>query len=303
MKWKPVVKRFGIGVAVVAGLVVAVALFQIVGFGRAAARTYDVPPFEMVASTDSAVLARGQHLAESLGQCFACHGEDLSGRLVEDLGPIGVIRAPNITRGSGGLGPEYSDSDFARAVRHGVATDGRSLLFMPTIEHNWWPDEDLIALVSYVRSVPPVDSSVDPPAMRPLGKILTQFGAMNFLSASMIDHGAPRNMAPAPAPTAQYGSYLARGCVDCHGERFSGGKMPGAPASLPIPLNLTPHETGLGSWTEDVFMQVLDTGIRPDGRTLDPFMPIAGLRAMNETERKALWAYLRTLEPLEFGNR
>ena len=50
-------------------------------------------------------------------------------------------------------------------------------------------------------------------------------------------------------------------------------------------------------------MSLLNTGIRPDGRRLDPFMPIATVQSANETEKRALWAYLRSLEPIAFGNR
>jgi hypothetical protein len=53
--------------------------------------------------------------------------------------------------------------------------------------------------------------------------------------------------------------------VGCHGERLSGGRIPGAPSSLPVPANLTPHASGLGGWSQETFVSVLDTGVRPDG--------------------------------------
>ena len=133
--------------------------------------------------------------------------------------------------------------------------------------------------------------------------MLNQFGVMALLSAETVDHDAPAEAAPAPELTARYGAFLARGCTGCHGERLSGGKIPGAPSSLAIPANLTPHETGLGDWTERQFFAVMDSGVRPDGRPLDAFMPIAGIQAMNETERRALWAYLRSVEPLGKAER
>ena len=201
------------------------------------------------------------------------------------------------------MGAGYTDGELARAIRHGIDSDSRSLLFMPTPEYNWWPDEDLAAVVSFVRSVPAVDSEMEPTVVRPLGKVLNQFGVMELLSAETVDHDAPPEAVPAPEPTARYGEFLARGCTGCHGERLSGGKIPGAPSSLATPANLTPHETGLADWTEDQFFDVMDSGVRTDGRRLDAFMPIAGIQAMNETERGALWAYLRSVTPLEFGNR
>ena len=303
MNWKRGLKWIGAGLLGVAGLVLVVGAAQIASFGRAAGVRYDVGPLAIEATLDSAALERGRHLAESIGGCLGCHGPELGGSLVDDIGPIGVIRAPNLTSGAGGVGAAYTDGELARAIRHGIDSDGRSLLFMPTPEYNWWPDEDLAAVVSFVRSVPDVDSQMEPALVRPLGKVLNQFHVMELLSAETVDHDAAPEAVPSPEPTARYGAFLARGCTGCHGERLSGGKIPGAPSSLAIPANLTPHESGLGDWTEEQFYNVVDSGVRPDGRRLDAFMPIAGIQAMNDTERGALWAYLRSVTPLEFGSR
>jgi hypothetical protein len=70
-----------------------------------------------------------------------------------------------------------------------------------------------------------------------------------------------------------------------------------------VPANITPHATGLLAATEADWNRLLDQGIKHDGKPLDPFMPIAMLRAMNETERAALWTFLRSLPPRPFGER
>ncbi len=70
-----------------------------------------------------------------------------------------------------------------------------------------------------------------------------------------------------------------------------------------MPLNLTVHETGLKGWTYDDFMAVVRDGKRKNGKELDPFMPVQTLRAMNETETRALFAYLQSLPPRPFGER
>ncbi len=300
MKERRVLRRVGMSVLALLGLLLIVAVYQFVSYGRAAASVYDVEPLQIVATTDPAVLERGRHLAESFGGCLGCHGPDLGGALVEDMGPIGRMEAPNIT--TGGVGANYSDGELARAIRHGIDFEGRSLLYMPTAEFNWWPTDDLIAVVSFVRSMPPVQSVSESAVVRPLGKLLSQFGVMQVLSAQTVDHDAPPEAVPDPEPTARYGAYIARGCMGCHGKHLSGGPIPGAPSSLATPANLTPHDTGLGSWTRADFEATLKTGVRPDGRTLDPFMPIASTQAMNEIELDALWAYLGSVEPLEFGN-
>lgn len=288
------------GVLLIAVLVAGVQIFR---FNRARAAVHEVPTPSIVASTDSAVIARGQHIASSFGGCFGCHGPELKGGRVEDIGPIGVINAPNLTRGKGGVGDHYTDQQLARTIRYGVRNDGRTLIWMPTEEHHWIPDEDLQAVVSFVRSVPPVDNDVPPASVKPLGMVLTSFGVVPTLSHEMIDESAPRETVPAPAPTAEYGAFLVRGCRGCHGEHLSGGRIPGAPASLPMPLNLTPHPTGLGGWTKEQFVTLLNTGVRPDGRKLDPFMPIGTTRAMNDTEKGAIWAYLQSIPARPEGER
>ena len=91
--------------------------------------------------------------------------------------------------------------------------------------------------------------------------------------------------------------------MGCHGENLSGGPIPGAPAALPTPANLTMHETGLADWTQEDFVKLLNTGVRPDASKVDPFMGITSTRAMNDVEKTALWEYLGSVEPMEFGGR
>jgi len=303
MNWKRLLKWLGATIVVVLTVILGVAGIQLLRFHRAAHFVYDIDPLPLFATSDSAVIQRGRHLAESLGNCLGCHGPDLGGALVDDIGPIGRVSAPNLTTGRGGVGSQYTDGELARAVRHGIGSDGRTLFYMPTPEHNWWPDSDVVAVVSFVRSMPPVDGAREPSTVLPFGRILDQFGVMQLRSAETVDHNVRPTELPDPEPTARYGAFLARGCVLCHGEEMSGGRIPGAPSTIPIPTNLTPHETGLAGWTEGQFFQLIDTGRRPDGTALDPFMPIGVLRAMNDIERRALWAHLRSLEPREFGSR
>jgi hypothetical protein len=70
-----------------------------------------------------------------------------------------------------------------------------------------------------------------------------------------------------------------------------------------IPLNLTPDATGLKGWTYDDFKRTLTTGVRKNGTMLDPMMPVASFKQLNDTELKALWLYLSALPPLPLGAR
>lgn len=278
----------------------ATLLYQVRSFDSAAREVWDVDAPAIAAVTDSSALARGEHVANALGGCTGCHGPDLSGGLVEDLGPIGIISAPNLTSGAGGVTSAYTDAELARAIRHGIRPDGTSLRFMPTKEHNWWPDADLQAVVSFVRSRPPVDHAPEPTRIGTLGKLLDRFGMFQILSAETVDHDAP----PATvvrAATAEYGSYLTIQCTSCHGDGLAGGKLPGAPAELPTPRNLTPHDTGLAGWSIEDFRRAVQEGTRPDGTELQDFMP--RFTAWDDVELQAAWAYLTSLEPREFGER
>ncbi len=63
--------------------------------------------------------------------------------------------------------------------------------------------------------------------------------------------------------------------------------------------NITPDpETGIGKWTEADFIRALRAGLTPDGRILDPFMPWGAFQQLTDPDLKALWAYLRTIQPI-----
>src|SRR5947199_393360 len=76
-----------------------------------------------------------------------------------------------------------------------------------------------------------------------------------------------------PALAPDYGQYLAdsAGCPSCHGPGLSGGKIPQAPPDTVPAANIT--SAGLGAWSEADFLKALRTGMRPDGRVLNTFMP------------------------------
>jgi cytochrome c553 len=276
--------------------------YQVMAFNRSMSKTYNIPPPNISRSTEAAVIERGKHLAESLGACATkdCHGHDLAGGELLDIGPLGIMVAPNIT--PAGRAAQYSDPEIARLILHGVKRDGKPVRFMMSQEINWLPDDDIQALISYVRSVPPVQKPDGEMKIGVLGKVLDRLDKIKLDVARRIDHEHRRN-APAPAPTAAYGAFIGQLCQGCHGEHYSGGPIPGAPPSIPIPKNITPHDTGIKKYSFDDFNKLLDTGIKKDGSKLDPFMPVEALSKMNETERQALWAFLQTIEPRPFGGR
>lgn len=275
---------------------------QCSAFDASMAKVYDVPVPNLSRSTDAAVIARGDHLVHSLAGCGVadCHGADLAGGHVVDIGPVGKMAAPNIT--GAGLGAAYSDGELARIIRHGIKKDGTSVRLMPAQDLSWLPDSEVVAIVSYLRTVPNVDRPNGTTSVGTLGKVLDRQGKFHWDVARMIDH-AKVESPPAPEPTAAYGTYLGRLCTGCHGEGLSGGPIPGAPPSIPTPLNLTPDKTGLGDWSYEDFDTLMKTGVRKNGGKLNPFMPVESWKNFDDTEMHALWSYLRTLKPTPFGNR
>jgi Cytochrome c len=299
---KRILMWLGIAVAVLVVSVGTYGFVQARSFNASMDKVYDFPLGTMVRSTDPSLIERGKHLSEAVAGCTTpdCHGADGGGGKQMSMGPLGMMAGPNIT--PSGMGALYSDGELARLIHHGVKKDGRSLLFMPAQDVCWLPDADVLAIISYVRSLPAVDKPNGPIQLGFLAKVLDRAEMLPIDVARHLDHESA-GKGPIPEPTARYGALLARICTGCHGAHLSGGRIPGAPSSLPVPSNLTPHETGLKDWTYEDFARVLEQGIKKDGKKLDPFMPFASFGKMDDIEKHALWAYLQSLPPTELGNR
>lgn len=304
MSW---VKKALVGVGGLLGLVAVggggFVLLKVSAFNSSLDKVYDVPLPKVERTTDAARLARGEHLAHTIMPCLdsGCHGHDLGGGRVTEMGPIGNFSAPNIS--AGGIGAAYSDAELARLLTHGIKKDGRGVRFMPSQESNWVPDDDIASVISFLRTLPP--QTKQKPGMRigVLGKVLDQMGMIPIDVARRIDHDHIEK-APAPTPDASYGKYLARLCTGCHGEHLSGGPIPGAPPDMPVPLNLTPDATGLAGFSLEDLKQVLRTGKRKqDGRKLADMMPVESFGQFDDTEMQALYAYLQSLPKTPFGKR
>lgn len=251
------------------------------------------PALEIPSGADA--LARGEHIAITRG-CADCHGPDLGGRVLVDAFPIGRLAAPNLTRGKGGVGGRLDPASIERAVRHGLGAGGRLLLYMPTTDFALLTDSDTADLIAYVASVAPVDRDVPPPVAGPLMRTLFVFDKAPLAYALRVDQHASHAGAMAPAATVDYGRYLANSCTGCHGEHFSGGRVPGTPPSFPPARNITPDPAnGIGKWSKEDFYAAVRTGKRPDGSTLNPFMPYRSFSTLSDIELDALWAYLRTV--------
>jgi len=233
--------------------------------------------------------------------CTLCHGEDLGGAVYSSSAAIGTVAGPNLTHGKGGLPAGYSDADYVRAIRRGVRSNGRSLIVMPSEVFSHLSQEDLAAVLAFLKQAPPVDRDVPKSGFGPVGRALLATGKMNILVAGKTPRLTPPESVPRDT-TPAYGKYLAdiSGCHGCHGYGLSGGRVAGPPG-LPPASNLTP--AGIGNWTEADLSRALREGKRPDGTVLNEFMPWKVLRGMTDAEIHAIWLYLKSVPPKEFGNK
>jgi mono/diheme cytochrome c family protein len=278
-------------------------------------RTFTAPMPALHASTDSAAIAQGRYLVYGPAGCAYCHlpksewtrldaGEmpPLSGNHVFPL-PFAEIRSPNLTpHPTTGIG-RRSDGEIARVLRHGVRADNRALF--PFMEFEHLSDADIVALISFLRSQPPVENAVPDIKYNLMGK-----GLMAFVIKP------PSPDAPVPAespsgPTVERGEYMANvvaSCVACHTNRSKSGKYVGAkfsggqvmeieddPTHVFVTPNLTP-DPGTGhiySWSEDDFVARFRKGrLLPTA-----LMPWGAFGRMTDDDLRAIYRYLRSLPP------
>jgi mono/diheme cytochrome c family protein len=271
--------------------------------------TYERPYPTITASADSMVILRGKHLIFSAAHCADCHsnantdsllklGQEppLSGGHVFEL-PLGNIYAKNITPDKEtGIG-NYTDAEIARALRYGVHPDGTVVFdFMPF--HNM-SDEDMTAVISYLRSTKPVTNKVPDNNLNFLGKAVKAF---------MVKPVGPSGEVPEQMQkdtSTIYGAYLANSvanCIGCHTQRTLSGEFTGEPYAGGndidgfITPNITTDSTGrLFGWSEQNFIQRFRMGrLVPKSP-----MPWPSFARMTDDELKAIYAYLQTVKPVK----
>lgn len=284
------------------GLISLVVLLLAVVYGASEVRlrrTYDVAAAPgLHVTNDPAQIARGKHLANAVAKCTDCHTADLGGKKFIDGGPLGTIYASNLTRGRGGALARYTDAQLDAAIRHGIRPDGRGIMIMPSDEYQGLSDQDVSAIIAYLRSLPPVDREQGRSYLGPLGRALYVANQLPAIPAERMDHSLAAKPAPPAGPTRAYGQYLVNvgGCRGCHGPNLVGGPSaePGAPAAA----NITPAGP-IGRWSEADFIRAIRTGTRPDGTRLKDFMPWRSMTGHTEDELHAIWLYLRSVPPVE----
>jgi mono/diheme cytochrome c family protein len=282
-------------------------------------RRFEAPETTLAASSDPAVIARGRYLAFGPAHCVDCHAAPepnarwrssnettvpppLVGSRTFMI-PPGAIHVPNLTPDTQtGIG-RRSDADLVRILRYGVRADGRAAI--PFMEFQHLSDADLVAILSFLRSQPPVHNPVPDHELTVTGKAV-----MAFLIKPIGPGSTPPAESPAPGPTLERGAYLVSAvgnCAGCHTERsmldgsYTGPMLAGGgpmesetePPLMLVPPNLTPDSaTGrMAGWTEAEFVARFREGERVRGSP----MPWRAYAQMSDDDLRAIYRYLRSV--------
>lgn len=245
--------------------------------------------------SDAQAIERGKYLYASRG-CVDCHGANGGGNLFLDKDGLRV-KGPNISPGPGNVVAGYKTEDWVRSIRHGVHPSGRPIMIMPSEDYNRFTNDDLAALVAYLRTMPPAAGG---PAVVELPvpvRVLYGLGMIRD-AAAKIDHSLPP---PAPVPegvTVEHGKYVANMCIGCHGPQLTGGRIPGGPPDWPAASRLAPGEGSVMTVRYadvEAFKALFKTGKRPDGSAVQ-VMPFESLKEFSDVDVRALHLYLTSLK-------
>lgn len=264
------------------------------------------------------LVAKGKYVFAAAGGGCGCHTEpgkvstglNAGGRRFD--APFGTVYATNITpdreTGIGG----WTDGQIIAAIRLGRRPNGdRIIPVHPFMSFNGMAEEDLRALVAYLRTVPPIHRANQPK------KISVPLFESVFLPAWLAAFAAKETPPPiAPVSGLARGEYLVRAvghCGECHtprgvtqavdSSRFLAGN-PKGPENSVVP-NLTPDkDTGL-AWSEEEIVDYLATGNKPDGDVAGGLMgeiiqgTSAGYKDLTKADRLAIARYLKTVPAIK----
>jgi cytochrome c553 len=259
-------------------------------------------------------LKRGTYLAEHVAACTDCHtpfetnassSENMqhkkgSGQIFPIPGFPGTLVAPNITPDSEtGVG-RWTDDELARAIREGIDREGHTIFpMMPYSRYRHMSDEDLASVVVYLRSLPAVRN--------PLPATTVKF-PVKYLVRSAPEPVTSEVQADTSTPVSR-GQYLVEmaSCAECHtpskrgqavpGMNFAGGQVFDEPSGKIASVNITPDPTGIGLYTEEIFVKAMRTG-NVGTRQLNTLMPWQFYSGLTDEDLKAMYAYLKTVPPV-----
>lgn len=279
--------------AILSGLLTLIVAFVGV-LGLIGTYKYYNPPYnpvkEIKVEGTAEQIERGQHLASAF--CVECHsttkefpmtgGVDVGSDLPVNLGSF---YSANLTPAGPLKG--WTDGEIFRALRDNVDRDGNRLLFMAGTNVRYISDEDMLALIAFLRSQEAVENETPQPLDQPsfLGMLMT--GAGLIPDRPLVEqaiHG------PQKEATVEYGQFMTTflDCKSCHGDDLNGGTSSVGPKGPSLRL--------VKGWTQEEFITTLRTGVDPTGHEVSSLMPWRSTGRLDDTELSALYQYLISLE-------
>jgi len=244
------------------------------------------------------------------GDCASCHatpGQPEGLRLGGGLAlasPFGTFRPPNISPDPlDGIG-RWGVSDLANALVAGVSPDGRHYYpAFPYTSYSGMTAADINDLFAYLKTLPPVAGRAPPHHPSVLFAIRRSVGLWKLL---FFHPSQPQPVSDVVADGIDRGRYIVEAlshCAECHSTRnilgaikssarFAGGIDPQGTGFVP---NITP--VGIGDWTENGIVRMLETGETPDhGRVGSSMADVVTNTAMlSDQDRKAIAEYIKSL--------
>lgn len=273
----------------------------------------------VTARTEAVDTAHGEYLMRAAG-CETCHtvkGDDAGflagGRAIES--PYGQFYSSNITPDiETGIG-NWSDEDFVHALRHGESPDGTTYYpVFPYVAYSAMRRQDMLDIKAYLFSQPPVrrenrDHEIRFPFSWRFSVYLWRW---LFFSSNEV---AVEDDFETPESRGRYLVDVLGHCGECHtprnivgglkdGRPFAGTRY--GPSGRAVP-NITPdRETGIGDWSAADLLFFFKTGMKPDGNDVQGDMREvveSGMRHLNETDMRAIVAYLKSLPSISHAVR
>jgi mono/diheme cytochrome c family protein len=252
------------------------------------------------------MIARGKALTNA-GDCASCHTADpakpfAGGKRIDT--PFGGIYSPNLTPDRDtGIGA-WSDGEFYRALREGVARDGsRYYPAFPYPNFTKLIRDDILAIRAYLATLTPFRNTPPPPQLRwPLNYRVLMRG-WNFLFFR------PGIFQPNLLKSAEWnrGGYLVEGaahCGACHtpktmfgadkrGRAYGGGLIDGWFA----PRLDSVARSGLKSWSVDDIVEYLQSGRNGKSHSGGPMAEVIvnSTSKMSDADVRAIAVYLKDL--------
>jgi mono/diheme cytochrome c family protein len=247
-------------------------------------KVYDVAIESIELQNNPDTVAEGERLSRIRG-CFWCHGQSLEGQQYFAEADRGlIVVAPNLTRKV----MEYTPSEFARAVRHGIKRDGTSVQpAMPSFAFYNMSDADMGAIIAYIQSLPFQQGVEGEFRLMPVGWFRWVAGRLPPNAADLIDHAAIRPDPSLKGDLVARGRYLAESiCTECHGDN----------GRLRVPNS--PDLAIAAAYSRDDFHRLMRTGVSLGERAIDYHMvDVSKYRYIefSDEEIDALHAYFLSL--------